>query len=142
MSEDLDFKLIQVDQKPAQRKYRRGGGGGGHPSRWKPVIDTFLASGENCVEVTVEGYTGRKLKAALDDRVTVRNLEGVMEVWRDKDWKVYLERLPRKPTKLQRIRTLVETNITSSTPAYVPLAELMKILNDRDTWEEMKDEFF
>ena len=62
----VKFSLKPVKRKPL-RRYRKG-------SKYDPIIDEFLKSPDDLVEVNVEGRDSNYLKTQLNKRIEVREL--------------------------------------------------------------------
>lgn len=62
----LKYTLKPVESKP-RRGYRRG-------SKYDPIIDAFLESEEDIVEVEVEGKDPNYVRMQLNKRIEVREL--------------------------------------------------------------------
>jgi len=69
---DVNFELAPVERKPS-RKYRKG-------SKYDPIIDTFLESEHDLVEVEVEGKEANYLRTQLNKRIDARDLQDKVEV--------------------------------------------------------------
>ena len=69
---DVNFELAPVEEKPS-RKYRKG-------SKYDPIIDTFLESEHNLVEVEVEGKDANYLRTQLKKRIDARSLQDRIDV--------------------------------------------------------------
>jgi len=64
---EMKFSLKPVQKKPS-RKYRKG-------SKYDPIIDAFMRSSENLVEVNVEGRDANYLRTQLNKRIEARDLK-------------------------------------------------------------------
>ena len=64
---ELKFTLTPVEKKPS-RRYRKG-------SKYDPIINAFLESPEDLVEVKVEGRNANYLRTQLNKRIEARNLK-------------------------------------------------------------------
>ena len=69
---DVNFDISPVDEKPS-RNYRKG-------SKYDPIIDAFLESEHDLVEVEVEGKGAHYLRTQLKKRIDARNLQDKIEV--------------------------------------------------------------
>jgi len=63
---ELRYTLKPVESKP-RRRYRRG-------SKYDPIIDAFLESGKDVVEVEVEGKNPNYVRMQLNKRIELRGL--------------------------------------------------------------------
>lgn len=64
---EMKFSLKPVQKKPS-RRYRKG-------SKYDPIIDAFMRSSENLVEVNVEGRDANYLRTQLNKRIEARDLK-------------------------------------------------------------------
>ena len=64
---ELKFSLTPVEKKPS-RRYRKG-------SKYDPIIDAFLESTDDLVEVKVAGRDANYLRTQLNKRIEARNLK-------------------------------------------------------------------
>lgn len=62
----MKFSLKPVRKKPS-RRYRKG-------SKYDPIIDAFLGSSEDLVEVNVEGRDANYLRTQLNKRIEAKDL--------------------------------------------------------------------
>ena len=62
----MKFSLKPVKKKPS-RRYRKG-------SKYDPIIDAFLGSSEDLVEVNVEGRDANYLRTQLNKRIEAKDL--------------------------------------------------------------------
>ncbi|MBD3206905.1 hypothetical protein GF319_11270 [Candidatus Bathyarchaeota archaeon] len=69
---DVKFELKPVDKKPS-RKYRKG-------SKYDPILDAFLESDEDLVEVQVEDKDANYLRTQLKKRIDARELGDQVDV--------------------------------------------------------------
>ena len=69
---DVNFDISPVEEKPS-RNYRKG-------SKYDPIIDAFLESEHDIVEVEVEGKDANYLRTQLKKRIDARNLQDKIEV--------------------------------------------------------------
>ena len=69
---DVNFELAPVEEKPS-RKYRKG-------SKYDPIIDAFLESEHDLVEVEAEGKEANYLRTQLKKRIDARDLQDKVEV--------------------------------------------------------------
>lgn len=69
---DINFDLAPVEEKPS-KKYRKG-------SKYDPIIDTFLESEHDLVEVKAEGKDVHYLRNQLKKRIDARDLRDKIEV--------------------------------------------------------------
>ncbi len=63
---ELRYMLKPVESKP-RRRYRKG-------SKYDPIIDAFLESGKDVVEVEVEGKNPNYVRMQLNKRIELRGL--------------------------------------------------------------------
>jgi len=63
---EVKFSLKPVSKKPS-RRYRKG-------SKYDPIIDAFVSSSEDLVEVKVEGRGANYLRTQLNKRIEARGL--------------------------------------------------------------------
>jgi len=80
---ELKFSLKSVQKKPSRRN-RKG-------SKYDPVIDTFLKSNDELVEVNVEGIDGIDLRAQINSRMKARDIRAIKTSVRNNI--LYLERI-------------------------------------------------
>jgi len=64
---EVKFDLKPVKRKPS-RRYRKG-------SKYDPILDAFMKTTENLVEVTVEGRDANYLRTQLNKRIEARRLK-------------------------------------------------------------------
>lgn len=64
---ELKFSLKTVQKKPS-RRYRKG-------SKYDPVIEAFLKSRDELVEVNVEGRDANYLRTQLNKRIEARDIK-------------------------------------------------------------------
>jgi len=64
---ELKFDLKPVKKKPS-RRYRKG-------SKYDPIIDAFIKSSDELVEVKVEGRDANYLRTQLNKRIEARDLK-------------------------------------------------------------------
>jgi len=64
---EMKFSLKPVKEKPS-RKYRKG-------SKYDPIIDAFVGSSDDLVEVKVEGRDANYLRTQLNKRIEAKNLK-------------------------------------------------------------------
>lgn len=64
---EMKFSLKPVKKKPS-RRYRKG-------SKYDPIIDAFLKSTDDLVEVKVEGRDANYLRTQLNKRIEARELK-------------------------------------------------------------------
>jgi len=64
---EVKFDLKPVKRKPS-RRYRKG-------SKYDPILDAFMETTENLVEVTVEGRDANYLRTQLNKRIEARRLK-------------------------------------------------------------------
>lgn len=64
---EIKFSLIPVKKKPT-RRYRKG-------SKYDPVLDAFMKSSDELVEVKFEGKDANYLRTQLNKRIEVRDLK-------------------------------------------------------------------
>jgi hypothetical protein len=64
---EMKFSLKPVKKKPS-RRYRKG-------SKYDPIIDAFIASSDELVEVKVEGRDANYLRTQLNKRIEARDLK-------------------------------------------------------------------
>jgi hypothetical protein len=69
---EVKFELKPVDKKPS-RKYRKG-------SKYDPILDAFLESDEDLVEVQVEDKDANYLRTQLKKRIDARDLGNQVDV--------------------------------------------------------------
>jgi len=69
---EVKFELKPVDKKPS-RKYRKG-------SKYDPILDAFLESDEDLVEVQVEDKDANYLRTQLKKRIDARELGDQVDV--------------------------------------------------------------
>jgi hypothetical protein len=69
---EIKFDLKPVSKKPS-RRYRKG-------SKYDPIIDYFLDSEHNLVEVDVPEKDANYLRTQLKKRIDARDLDGKIEV--------------------------------------------------------------
>lgn len=69
---DVNFDISPVEEKPS-RNYRKG-------SKYDPIIDAFLESEHDLVEVEVEGKEANYLRTQLKKRIDARDLQDKIEV--------------------------------------------------------------
>ncbi len=69
---DVDFDLAPVEDKPS-RKYRK-------VSKYDPIIEAFLESEHDLVEVKVDGKEAYYLRNQLKKRIDARDLQDRIEV--------------------------------------------------------------
>jgi hypothetical protein len=69
---EVKFELKPVDKKPS-RKYRKG-------SKYDPILDAFLESDEDLVEVQVEDKDANYLRTQLKKRIDARDLGDQVDV--------------------------------------------------------------
>lgn len=96
---EVKFDLKPVMKKPS-RKYRKG-------SKYDPILDAFLESVEDLVEVEVEGKSANSLFNKLNTRIKAMNLAGKISVSLIDDV-LYLERIQRVSKESLRIRDRIE----------------------------------
>ena len=80
----LRFEMKPVEKK-REKKYLK-------KSIYDPIIDEFMESGHNLVEITVEGRKPWSFRSSLTKRIEARGLE--IEVSSAGDF-IYLERKPK-----------------------------------------------
>jgi hypothetical protein len=68
-TDEVDYKFTSVKEKPS-RKYRKG-------SKYDPILDAFLESDEDLVEVQVEDKDANYLRTQLKKRIEARKLKNV-----------------------------------------------------------------
>ena len=66
---ELKFSLKHVEKKPS-RRYRKG-------SKYDPVIDAFLKSSDELVEVHIEDRDGNYLRSQLNKRIEARDIKEI-----------------------------------------------------------------
>jgi hypothetical protein len=81
---ELKFNLKPVAKKPS-RKYRKG-------SKYDPILDAFIESGEDLVEVQVEDKDANYLRTQLKKRIDARDLGEQLDVSVANN-KTYLEKI-------------------------------------------------
>ncbi|MGQ9680211.1 MAG: hypothetical protein ACUVV4_05540 [Candidatus Bathyarchaeia archaeon] len=64
---EMKFSLNPVKKKPS-RRYRKG-------SKYDPILDAFIKSSDELVEVKVEGRDANYLRTQLNKRIEVRDLK-------------------------------------------------------------------
>ena len=64
---EMKFTLKSVSKKPS-RRYRKG-------SKYDPVLDAFLKSHDELVEVSVEGRDANYLRTQLNKRIEARDFK-------------------------------------------------------------------
>jgi len=64
---EMKFSLKPVKKKPS-RRYRKG-------SKYDPIIDAFIGSSDELVEVKVEGRDANYLRTQLNKRIEARDLK-------------------------------------------------------------------
>lgn len=64
---EMKFSLKPVKKKPS-RRYRKG-------SKYDPIIDAFISSSDELVEVKVEGRDANYLRTQLNKRIEARDLK-------------------------------------------------------------------
>jgi len=85
----IKFEMKRVDEK-RRKTYLK-------VSRYDPIIDQFIASGEELVEISVEDKKASYVATQLKKRIGVRELELEMEASAADEF-VYLEKLTTTPT--------------------------------------------
>jgi len=65
---EMRFSLKPVEKKPS-RRYRKG-------SKYDPIIDAFMESSDDLVEVKVENRDANYLRTQLNKRIEARDLKG------------------------------------------------------------------
>ena len=80
---EIKFEMRPVEKKK-EKKYHKG-------SVYDPIIDQFLESGQELVEISVEGRKAGYVITQLDRRIETRGLDIIAS--RGGDF-VYLERKP------------------------------------------------
>jgi hypothetical protein len=78
---NVSFNFSPVETKP-HRKYRKG-------SKYDPIIDAFLESEQNLVEVTIKDKDANYIRTQLKKRIDVRGLKVDISVVNNK---AYLEK--------------------------------------------------
>jgi hypothetical protein len=63
----IEFSLKPVEKKPS-RKYRKG-------SKYDPIIEAFVDSTDDLVEVNVEGKDANYLRTQLNKRIEVKDIK-------------------------------------------------------------------
>ncbi len=86
---EIKFEMRQVDEK-RRKTYLK-------VSRYDPIIDQFIASGEELVEITVENKKAPYVATQLKKRIDVRELQLEMEA-SAADGFVYLEKITAEAT--------------------------------------------
>jgi hypothetical protein len=81
---EINFELKPVDKKPS-RKYRKG-------SKYDPILDEFLESDEDLVQVEVEGKDANYLRTQLKKRIDARDLVNKVDASVANN-KTYLEKI-------------------------------------------------
>jgi hypothetical protein len=81
---EINFKLKPVDKKPS-RKYRKG-------SKYYPILEAFLESGDEFAEVHVEDKDANYLRTQLKKRIDARDLGDQVDVSVANN-RTYLEKL-------------------------------------------------
>lgn len=81
----IKFEMRKVDEK-REKKYHKG-------SVYDPIIDQFLESGEELVEITVEDKRASYVVTQLSRRIETRELDIVASSGGDV---VYLEKKPNE----------------------------------------------
>ena len=69
---EIKFKLKPIEKKPS-RKYRRG-------SKYDPILDAFLRSGEALSRINVDGVDNNYLNNQLKKRIEINNYSGSIDV--------------------------------------------------------------
>ncbi len=86
---EIKFEMRRVDEK-RKKTYLK-------VSRYDPIIDQFIASGEELVEISVEDKEAPYVATQLKKRIGLRELELEMEA-SAADGFVYLEKVTTDPT--------------------------------------------
>jgi uncharacterized secreted protein with C-terminal beta-propeller domain len=81
---EINFELKPVNKKPS-RSYRKG-------SKYDPILDEFLESGEDLVIVEVEGKDANYLRTQLKKRIDARDLDGQVDA-SVANGKAYIEKM-------------------------------------------------
>jgi len=82
----ISFEMRPVEKK-REKKYHKG-------SVYDPIIDQFLESGHDLVEISVEGKRASYVVTQLNRRIDTRELDIVVSSGGDV---VYLEKKPPEP---------------------------------------------
>jgi len=85
----IRFEMRQVDEK-RRKTYLK-------VSRYDPIIDQFIASGEGLVEISVEDKEASYVANQLKKRIELRELQLEMEASAAGGF-VYLEKITAEPT--------------------------------------------
>ena len=67
---ELKFSLKTVQKKPSRTRARKSG-------KYDPVIDAFLKSSDELVEVNVEGIDGTYLRTQIKSRIESRDIKAI-----------------------------------------------------------------
>ena len=67
---ELKFSLKSVQKKPSRKRARKSG-------KYDPVIDAFLKSNDELVEVNMEGIDGIYLRAQINSRIKARDIKAI-----------------------------------------------------------------
>ena len=86
---EIKFEMRRVDEK-RRKTYLK-------VSRYDPIIDQFIASGEELVEISVEDKKAPYVATQLKKRIGLRELELEMEASAAGGF-VYLEKVTTEPT--------------------------------------------
>lgn len=68
---EIKFNMRKVTEKRSKRIFKK--------SIYDPIIDQFLSSGSNLVEIEVEGRSGSYIAAQLSNRIKARRLADQIE---------------------------------------------------------------
>jgi len=79
---EIKFELKPTEKKPS-RRYRKG-------SKYDPILDVFIETTDNLVEVTVEGRDANYLRTQLNKRIDAKGLKVKTSVVNDV---LYLEKV-------------------------------------------------
>jgi len=86
----IKFEMRQVDEK-RRKTYLK-------VSRYDPIIDQFIAGGEELVEISVEDKKAPYVATQLKKRISLRKLENEIEASAAGGF-VYLEKKTTEPTQ-------------------------------------------
>ena len=67
--DEVRFDLKPIEEKPS-RRYRKG-------SKYDPILDAFMAGGNNLVAVNVPGKEANYLRTQLNKRMEARRLSNI-----------------------------------------------------------------